>query len=157
MSDGSVGTGGDPLRGMILGAGYGTRLAPVTDHVPKPLLDIAGRPLLEQGARLADGLDLDLATTYSTSYTSIASDKHTGAGFLWYAADDVHYAHDDAALACFDQLLDTLIKIKHRHQAVTPLSALPDLDLALLPDRLERTARPAACDRALGKSTEASS
>lgn len=47
MSDGSVGTGRDPMRGMILGAGYGTRLAPVTDHVPKPLLNIAGRPLLD--------------------------------------------------------------------------------------------------------------
>ena len=42
------------LRGMILAAGYGTRLAPVTDHVPKPLLPVGGRPLLDH---IIDGLD----------------------------------------------------------------------------------------------------
>ncbi len=35
------------LRAMVLAAGFGTRLGPLTDTTPKPLVPIANRPLLE--------------------------------------------------------------------------------------------------------------
>ncbi len=40
------------MRALILAAGRGTRLRPLTDAVPKPMLVVSGRPILEHNVRL---------------------------------------------------------------------------------------------------------
>ncbi len=54
------------MRALILAAGLGTRLRPITDHVPKCLVQIQGRPLLGYwlDMLLPNGIDRILINTH---------------------------------------------------------------------------------------------
>ena len=45
------------MKVLILAAGYGTRLYPATKYIPKPLLEVNGRPLIEYLLDKIEGLN----------------------------------------------------------------------------------------------------
>lgn len=47
------------MKAMVLAAGRGSRLLPLTDRVPKPMIPIGDRPLLEHVVRLLRGHGFD--------------------------------------------------------------------------------------------------
>ena len=58
------------IGAVILAAGFGTRLAPLTDHTPKPLLEVGGRPVVSHLVGLIQAVDADAPIVV------VANDQH---------------------------------------------------------------------------------
>ncbi|MBY0275716.1 NDP-sugar synthase [Candidatus Binatia bacterium] len=84
-------------RAMILAAGRGTRLRPLTDVTPKPMIEVAGRPLIAYSLGLlrAHGIRDAVVNTHHLGDRLQAA---LGDGRAWGVR--VHYSHET-------ELLDT--------------------------------------------------
>ncbi len=83
------------MKALVLAAGYATRLYPLTDHVAKPLLPLAGRPMIDfilERIRDADPLAIHVVTNA----------KFAGDFREWAPADVT--VHDDATTSEDDRL-----------------------------------------------------
>ncbi|MCC6441882.1 MAG: NTP transferase domain-containing protein [Armatimonadetes bacterium] len=70
------------MKGVILAAGQGKRMRPLTDHAPKPLLKLKGHPLLEYilaGMREAGADDFLMVVNYLAERI----EEHFGGGSRW--------------------------------------------------------------------------
>lgn len=78
---------------MILAAGLGTRMRPITLQIPKPLVPVAGRPLidhaLDQVARAGIG-----QVVVNTSYKAQLLEAH----LRERSAPTIHFSHEDVPL-----------------------------------------------------------
>lgn len=68
-----------PLRAVVMAGGYGTRLRPLTENLPKPMLPLGDRPLLE---RILDQLrQTGMRCVYlATHYKEAIIENHFGDG-----------------------------------------------------------------------------
>jgi MurNAc alpha-1-phosphate uridylyltransferase len=70
------------VKAMILAAGLGTRMRPLTDHCPKPLLDVAGKPLIVRHIeRLAEAGFTELVI--NTAHLGHLIEEALGDGAAW--------------------------------------------------------------------------
>src|SRR5688572_18729534 len=81
------------MRAMLLAAGLGTRLRPLTYLMPKPLAPVLDAPVMEHGLRLLAGAGFEQVIT-NTSYMPERIREHFGDGSrlgieLSYSEEDV--------------------------------------------------------------------
>ncbi len=83
------------MRAVIMAGGYGTRLQPLTDQIPKPMLPVGDRPLLEiivNQLRGAGIRQVNLATHYKSE--AISDHFKNGEDF----GVDIRYVREDQPL-----------------------------------------------------------
>lgn len=73
------------MKTLVLAAGLGTRLRPLTDHIPKALAPVAGRPVIE---RLLDRLDGEV----------VVNTHHHAAQLRARLGDRVRWSHETELL-----------------------------------------------------------
>lgn len=71
-----------PSRMMILAAGRGSRLRPLTDRIPKPLIEVAGKPLIVYHLEQAQALGIE-NVVINVSYLGEAIIHALGDGGRW--------------------------------------------------------------------------
>jgi dTDP-glucose pyrophosphorylase/CBS domain-containing protein len=81
-----------PMEAVIMAGGYGKRLRPLTEHLPKPMLPVGGRPLLQRTIeRLRDaGISRVNLTTH---YKADVIQKHFGDGSEFGV--EIRYVEED--------------------------------------------------------------
>jgi len=83
------------MKAMILAAGLGTRMRPLTDHCPKPLLPVVGKPLIVHHIErlVAAGLR---QLVINTAYRGAQIEAALGDGARWGA--EIRYSPEGEAL-----------------------------------------------------------
>lgn len=93
------------VKAMILAAGLGTRMRPLTDHCPKPLLGVAGKPLIVRHIeRLVAAGFRELVV--NTAHLGHMIEEALGDGATWGVS--IHYSREAQPLETAGGILKAL-------------------------------------------------
>ncbi len=139
------------MRAMILAAGRGTRLRPLTDAVPKPLLEVAGRPMIAFPLQLLRAAGIQevvinlhhlgeqirhclgaggaygLRITYSEENPILDTGGAIAAAKLFLCGDTFVVLNADTVI---DLRLRDVVDFHRRHRATATMVVRPDPDAA---------------------------
>ena len=94
------------MKALFLAGGMGTRLKPLTDHLPKPMVPIMGRPLLERSIEQLRGCGVNevvLSTCYRADDIENHFAKNGNYGIkLNYVCEDIPLGTGGAIKNCRD-------------------------------------------------------
>ncbi|MGB0893725.1 MAG: N-acetylmuramate alpha-1-phosphate uridylyltransferase MurU [Parashewanella sp.] len=83
------------MKAMILAAGRGERFRPITDSLPKPLIPVNGKPLIEYHIERLAGIGID-QIIINTAWLGEMLPKTLGDGSRWNI--ELIYSHETQAL-----------------------------------------------------------
>jgi len=123
----------EPPVAMILAAGRGERMRPLTDATPKPLLKVGGRPLIEwQVERLVRGGFPDIVVNHAWLGAQIEAALGDGAAL----GARIRYSAEGEALETVGGIVKALPLLGRRPFVVTSADVYTEYDYARLHPRI---------------------
>ena len=114
------------MKAMVLAAGLGTRLKPITFEIPKPMVPVLGRPVMAHILRLLERQDFDEV---------IANLHHFPETIRDYFGDGIEYRNEEELLGTAGGVRNVADFFGDDPIVVVSGDALTDLDLRALVDR----------------------
>ncbi len=120
------------MKAMILAAGRGERMRPLTDHTPKPLLEVGGKPLIVWHIeRLVKAGIVELVINHAHLGAQIEASLGDGSRF----GAQIQYSAETLALETAGGIANALPMLGRQPFAVINGDIYCDYDFARLPER----------------------
>lgn len=127
------------MRAIILAGGRGSRLDPLTRHLPKPLIPFFGRPLIEYQIRWLSQYGFN---DVIVSLGHLGSQIETALGHAWHDTT-IRYVYEKSPLGTAGAVIHALsMDPTEEAVLVIPGDCLADFDLATCYDALSHYPQP---------------
>jgi dTDP-glucose pyrophosphorylase len=113
-----------PVDSIIMAGGRGARLSPMTDTIPKPLLRIGGKPIIQHNIEFIRRYGVS-NFWLSINYLGDQIEKHFGDGQDW--GININYIREDKPLGTIGAA-SQITGLKHDHVLISNSDILTTLD-----------------------------